>query len=219
MSRDAYFQQERPEVLPFLPERFRTVLEIGCGSGTFSAQLSDKAECWGVEPETAAAEAARERMHRVLVGTYDGVEQELPREYFDLVICNDVIEHMPDHDAFLKRVGAVMKPDGVLVASVPNIRQFNVLSELLFKRDFRYRASSILDCTHLRFFTEKSLRRCLLQHGYEIEKFGGINPMIFRLSLKRILMALLTLISFSVYRDIWFAQFAFRARRPAQVSS
>lgn len=216
MPNDTYFEQERPEVLPFLPKQFQTVLEVGCGKGTFAAQLARNAEVWGVEPDPGAADTARQHLHSVMQGTYDEVEKDLPRGHFDLVICNDVIEHMPDHDAFLSKVAAVMKPDGVLVASIPNIRQFNVLSELLFSRDFRYRDSGILDRTHLRFFTEKSLRRCLQQHGYKIESFGGINPMKFRLSLKRILMILLTVISFGAYRDIWFAQFAFRARRPAQ---
>lgn len=70
----------------------------------------------------------------------------------------------------------------------------------------------ILDRTHLRFFTEKSLRPTLIEHGYRIESFGGINRLRFsRFDGKRILLLVLTILSFGLYRDAWYEQFAVRA--------
>jgi 2-polyprenyl-3-methyl-5-hydroxy-6-metoxy-1,4-benzoquinol methylase len=162
----------------FLPASYRRVLEVGCAAGGFSAHLKSPCEVWGVEPNSAAAEAAALRMHKVLVGTYIAVAPELPERYFDLVVCNDVIEHMDDHDAFLEAIKQKMAPGGHIVGSVPNVRHITALFKLLVQKDWPYAESGILDRSHLRFFTEKSLRRALLQHGYRIEKFAGIGSII-----------------------------------------
>jgi hypothetical protein len=57
----------------------------------------------------------------------------------------------------------------VLVA-LPNVRHLSVIIELLFKKDFHYREMGILDNTHLRFFTRKSMERLLREHGLLIER-------------------------------------------------
>jgi 2-polyprenyl-3-methyl-5-hydroxy-6-metoxy-1,4-benzoquinol methylase len=162
----------------FLPSSYRRVLEIGCAAGSFSDHLSLPCEVWGVEPNAEAAQLAARKMHKVLVGTYDLVAAELPERYFDLVVCNDVIEHMDDHEAFLEAIKQKMVPGGYITGSIPNVRHITALFKLLIRKDWPYADSGILDRTHLRFFTEKSLRRALLQHGYRIEKFAGIGSII-----------------------------------------
>ena len=88
-------------------------------------------EIWGVEPNPEAAARASNKLDRVLTGTYDSVASELPDCYFDLVICNDVIEHMPDYDAFLEAIKLKMCPSGHVVGSVPNVRHVTCLFKLL----------------------------------------------------------------------------------------
>jgi 2-polyprenyl-3-methyl-5-hydroxy-6-metoxy-1,4-benzoquinol methylase len=173
-----YFQADRGPMVRFLPSSYRRVLEIGCAAGGFSDHLRLPCEIWGVEPNPEAAEAATQKMHRVLIGTYGAVAGDLPERYFDLVVCNDVIEHMDDHDAFLEAIKQKMAPGGHIVGSIPNVRHITALFKLLVQRDWPYADSGILDRTHLRFFTEKSLRRALLEHGYRIEKFAGIGSII-----------------------------------------
>lgn len=85
----------------FLPVAYSRVLEIGCADGEFRQNLTGEHEYWGVEPVRSAANTASKRLDNVLVGTYAEVEGDIPNDYFDLVICNDVIEHMVDHDKFL----------------------------------------------------------------------------------------------------------------------
>lgn len=101
------------------------------------------------------------------------------------------------------------------LCSVPNVRFFVNLYELLLKRDWKYRESGILDNTHLRFFTEKSLKGVFMENEYRIEIFKGINP--YKINLKSVrsiatgvLWVCLLLFTFFTYRDTRYFQFGFR---------
>lgn len=206
-----YYGYTRPELARLLPGQYTRVLEIGCSRGNFRDNLDSPCEYWGIEPEPAAAVAAAEKLDRVLTGLYDEVCGELPDHYFDLVICNDVIEHMPDHDAFLQAIQEKMTPGARLVGSVPNVRFLENLTELIFQKDWRYRDEGILDRTHLRFFTRRSLQRSLQQNGFEIEQLEGINSLLKkRISLnafkRHLLVAMLG-------RDTQYLQFGIRVSR------
>jgi 2-polyprenyl-3-methyl-5-hydroxy-6-metoxy-1,4-benzoquinol methylase len=199
----------------FLPASYRRVLEIGCGEGAFRANLSRDCEYWGVEPNPDSAAKARAVADRVLVGTYDDVLADLPEGHFDLVICNDVIEHMEDHDRFLDSIRTRLRDGGHLVGSIPNMRYVGVLFELLVKKDWRYRGHGTLDRSHLRFFTGKSLARCLREHGFEIRDFAGINAAgrpWYALH-KSLPLALLALLTLGYYRDALYLQFGFTVRK------
>lgn len=210
-----YYRHRRTEMAPFIPTRYAKVLEIGCAEGTFRDHLTAPCEYWGIEPAATAATVAGGRLHRVLTGTYQDVASQLPEHYFDLVICNDVIEHMPDHDAFFAAIPRHMAPDGCLVGSIPNVRYLRNLRDLLVHKDWHYRDSGILDRTHLRFFTRKSLRRTLAAHGYQIELLRGIGPLrLFSASpwaWGRLLMVAL------LGGDTRYRQFAFRVRTPLRL--
>jgi len=209
------YRQSRAEMLALLPERYGRVLEVGCDEGDFAARLPG--EVWGIEPDPDAAAIAAGRLHRVLVGTFEATRAALPLGHFDVVVCNDVIEHMPDHDHFLREIRAYIAPGGVLVGSVPNMRHYRALFELLVLRDWDYRDTGVLDRTHLRYFTARSLRRSLERAGFTIERFHGINGGIrFALSRQHLPHALfgwgLIALTLGGWGDIRFMQFAFRAR-------
>lgn len=212
----AYYKYVRPEVATFLPHRYSTVLEVGCAEGDFRANLNNECEYWGIEPVPAAAEAAAKKLDRVLAGTYREVCEMLPNTYFDLVICNDVMEHMADHDAFLHSIKKKLKNNACLVGSVPNVRYLKNLFQLLVKKDWKYRNSGILDRTHLRFFTKKSLERLFRENGFTIEALQGINGLgegpasIMRFLKQLVLRPFFLLLG----RDVRFLQFAFRISCP-----
>jgi 2-polyprenyl-3-methyl-5-hydroxy-6-metoxy-1,4-benzoquinol methylase len=204
-----YYVGIRKEMLPFLPDTRKRVLEIGCGYGTFSEGVEGYLEYWGVEPDPDAAKIAEQRLKNVFMGTYNDVAAQLPDNYFDLIICNDVIEHMPDHEEFLVEIQRKMVSGGSLVASIPNVRYYYNLLELLIGKDWFYRDAGILDRTHLRFFTRKSLLVCLDKAGFEVEKFEGINGLKTRiLPFKRLWRQLMFCF---LGNDVRYLQFAFRA--------
>jgi 2-polyprenyl-3-methyl-5-hydroxy-6-metoxy-1,4-benzoquinol methylase len=209
----------------FLPDVHARVLEVGCGTGGFYDHLRQPCEVWGVEPNPEAATAATQKMHRVLVGRYDALADQLPDRYFDMIVCNDVIEHMDDHDAFLEAIKKKLRPGGCIVGSIPNVRHITALFKLLITKDWKYSESGILDRTHLRFFTEKSLRRTLQEHGYVIEKFGGVGSIIAngisRKSNKptaienliyRAISLSVVVLTLGYYWDTQYPQYAFRVR-------
>lgn len=221
---DRYRAAYRPEMLPFIPERRATLLEIGCGEGRFAASIPGVSEAWGVEPDPHAAAAAGSRLFRVVQAPFEIARDQLPRNHFDVVVCNDVIEHLTDHDRFFEDIKGYLSDGGVLVASLPNVRFYRNLIELIFARDWEYRDSGILDRTHLRFFTERSLRRTLGQHGYSTEKFEGINSGFwFGWSKWGVVSAIfsygLIIASLGKAVDIKFQQFAFRAAPTSPTSA
>ena len=216
MAPPEYFRRDRDDMRGFLPDRPRRVLEIGCGEGNFIAAIPGECEKWGIEPGETAAHAAATRLDRVLTGRFDAVSDQLPKAYFDLVICNDVIEHMEDHDGFLRAIRDYIHEGGVLVGCVPNMRNYKVLYELLVLKDWQYRDSGILDRTHLRFFTEQSLRRGLTGAGFRIDALRGMNgslsPGRAKHAWPRFLLACAAIgLTLGGARDIRHVQFGFRA--------
>ncbi len=208
-----YTENRRPELIEFLPKQYQTVLEVGCGSGGFKNSLNQNIELWGIEPSKSASEQAKLKGYKVFTGFYDDVEKQCPDAYFDLIICNDVIEHMIDHEKFLIDIKKKMKPDALMVGSIPNIRYFYEFFNLVIRKDWEYQESGVLDKTHLRFFTEKSLKRTFLNSGYTIEKFAGINGIECSFTRKDVIKYLLFNFSFGLFEDTKFQQFAFAIKR------
>jgi SAM-dependent methyltransferase len=74
---------------------------------------------------------------------------------FDTIIFADVLEHLAWPAGVLKKYADLLKPDGTVIVSLPNVGLWSVRLGLLFGR-FRYQDSGVLDRTHLRFFTRRS---------------------------------------------------------------
>lgn len=202
--REVYYTNVRTEMLQFIPENCRVILEVGCSGGLFgeSLKINRKAEVWGVEPNIEAASHAAIRLDKVITGEFSTVIPDLPSGYFDCIVCNDVLEHMTDPDQTLKDCKRLLSVQGYLVSSIPNVRYIGNLVELLFRKDWEYKAGGILDRTHYRFYTQKSIIRMFTHSGYRIINCVGINSTH---SLKTRLLGLLT---FGHFTDVKFLEFA-----------
>jgi len=167
----------------FVPESARTILDVGCGDGAFAAGLREERrvrgrdlELWGLELDATAAARARERLDRVLVGPAEARLAELPRGYFDCVILNDVLEHLAGPERLLADLRPLFAGGGRLVASIPNVRFFPNVWDLVVRGDWEYADEGIRDRTHLRFYTRSSMRSLLERGGYRLVDQVGINP-------------------------------------------
>ena len=208
MAYKDYFINERRDMIPFLPSQMAKTIEFGCGSGYFSGRIKKEhgLESWGVDMNPQAAKVASKILDRVIVGEAMKAIQDIPVDYFDCLICNDFLEHLSDPDLFLKEVQKILKPKAYIICSVPNVRSWGHFIQYFLKKDWKYIDEGILDRTHLRFFTKKSLIRMLNDASIEIEKIQGITPT------NTILFNLTNILSFGFISDMRFLQYAVRGR-------
>jgi 2-polyprenyl-3-methyl-5-hydroxy-6-metoxy-1,4-benzoquinol methylase len=206
---ESYFTHARPEMQPFVPDSVRRVLDIGCGAGAFGAALKSRIEglsVTGVEMDPEAAESARARLDLVLTGDAVAALARMQDQKFDAIVLNDVLEHVMDPEALLRQLRPHVADGGCVVASIPNVREFFTVLDLVLRGRWDYVDEGILDRTHLRFFTRASLPGLFERGGFHLESVAGINRSG---STKFKLFNLLSLGRFS---DMGYLQFACVAR-------
>jgi 2-polyprenyl-3-methyl-5-hydroxy-6-metoxy-1,4-benzoquinol methylase len=198
-----YHGHARLEMVDYVPPGVRRVADVGCGEGLFGAALRARgAEVWGIEIDEAAAATARTRLDRVLVGDVAAAMAELPAGAFDCIVFNDVLEHLIDPRAILRAAKTRLAPGGVIVCSIPNVRHYRNLWNLIVHKQWRYEDAGTLDRTHLRFFTERSIADMFDELGFETLRLEGINGFT---SWK---FALLGKLSLGLLSDVFHIQFA-----------
>lgn len=173
-----YYAHDRTELLPFIPKNIRYVLDIGCGNGAFGMLLKKTfpgLEVWGVEPDEISAGEAAGRLDRVINGLFSNTDPGFAGKKFDAIFFNDVLEHLADPAEAIASCRALLATDGHVVASIPNIRWYPVVLSLLRYQDFKYANAGVMDKTHLRFFTRKSMIRLFEDCGCKVESITGIN--------------------------------------------
>lgn len=144
------------------------VLDVGCGTGsvTLVANQGKGNEILCIEPDEERCRLARARG----LQAYNEVlspEFFQARGTFDVIVFADVLEHLPSPAEILELAIQGLRPGGLVVISVPNVAHWSVRLSLLFGK-FEYTDVGILDSTHLRWFTERSLRAFVESCGLEI---------------------------------------------------
>ncbi len=201
---DVYYTNQRNEMIGFIPSDSHRILEVGCSEGNFGEAIkkSHQAEVWGIELSEPAAKIASGKLDRVFQGDFFSVIEELPDHYFDCVVFNDVLEHFTDPVSVLHKCQTILTRNSHLICSIPNVRYIGNLVELIVHKDWEYKAGGILDNTHYRFFTQKSIHRLFRQAGYTVLTCTGINP---TRSFKTWLLSVLTLGHMSDCKYLEFA--------------
>jgi SAM-dependent methyltransferase len=162
---DAYYQQARPEVAALVPVGCRRVLDVGCGAGALGRSLKTLGhEVTGVELVPAAAEVARRWLDHVEVFDIEAQAWPFRANAFDAIVFADILEHLLDPWRVLREATTFLTDGGYVIASVPNVQNWDVLRRLAFGH-WSYRNRGILDSGHLRFFTRQSIRELFEQAG------------------------------------------------------
>ncbi len=168
-----------------VPERFRrikewfnqgTLLDIGCGGGELAEYIHG--ELYGIERNRIKAEIAKTKSYReVIIGD---AEEDLPfsNNYFDTVVCTEVLEHLLDPRKALKNIYRILKPGGLLLVSVPNPQG---LRRFLF--DFHDEFIGLKDegDIHYHYGTAKQWQILFEKEGFKTMHIEGLSlPLIHR---------------------------------------
>jgi trans-aconitate methyltransferase len=178
MADDAYYDHPRSELLDLFPHAPARLLDVGCGSGATGALAKSRwpgLETLGVEIVPDAAARAATRFDRVIAGSAETLDfSAAGLTNVDGVILADVLEHLVDPWSFLERLRGALTPDAMVVASIPNIANLWIIEELAAGR-FEYGSDGLLDRTHLRWFTRRSITALFAGAGYTIERWERIT--------------------------------------------
>lgn len=154
-----------------------TVLDLGCGSGALGQHLSDTRGCImdGVTLSEGEAVHAQPHYRRVVVDNLETCDllATFANQRYDFIVCADVLEHLSRPEHVLAACRQLLAPQGRLLISIPNAGYSGLIAELL-DGEFLYREEGLLDRTHLRFFTRRSLARFLGEQRWAIESIDTI---------------------------------------------
>lgn len=203
-----YFSNPRIDLINLIPKnKDNKVLEIGAGACDTLVEIKNlnfAAEVVGVElMNLENSQQGNSLIDRLIIGNIENIELDLPENYFDVIICGDVLEHLVDPWATLNKLHKYLKPSGVIIISVPNIREYHILYKILVLRDFRYSSYGILDRTHLRFFCKKNIINLLDKSLYRIVSVTSI----FKLDKLRNTKKIIDWWTFGLIRDYLTAQY------------
>ena len=185
--REAVWAAVPPEVVPerfaarrdFLLAHVRPsepVLDLGCGDGTFAAELVRAgAEVTAADVSSEALRRAAERAPRArAVLLTEGAELPFGEDEFGLVWLGETLEHVADVVGLLSEVRRVLRWGGTLLVTTPNQPRLAVALEALRGHPLEERLDPLAD--HLRFFTARTLREVLVAAGFaetDVRAEGG----------------------------------------------
>lgn len=154
------------------------VLDVGCATGYFAkAILKKNCVTFGIDYDKNAVKKAAKYCKETAVIDLNEMEQ-LPfkKHYFDYILLMDVLEHLNDPESIILKIKPYLKKKGKIIISVPNIAHASTRLMLL-KGNFTYTNKGIMDKTHLKFFTQKSLVGMLRSTKCKIKKIIPTNGM------------------------------------------
>jgi 2-polyprenyl-3-methyl-5-hydroxy-6-metoxy-1,4-benzoquinol methylase len=175
-----YGENERLDVLPYIPTDARSALDVGCARGGFGVTLrrvlGPDARIVGVEAVPVQAAIARQGhgYDEVVDGYFPDALAHEGVEPFDLIAFNDVLEHILEPEDVLVQARDHLAQDGRVVAAIPSIQYAPVVMGLLRGR-WDYTDAGTLDRTHVRFFTRATMVEMFDRAGYTVELCEGIN--------------------------------------------
>ena len=161
-----YYNESRVDLLPFVPNSTQSLLDIGCSRGGFAEAVKTKLHCRvsGIELNRHEAQSAEKVLDRLWVGDVLSLEIQ---EQFDCISCLDVLEHFANPQQLLKIIRHWLTPNGRILLNVPNVGFWAIVEDLLAGR-WDYVPVGILCNTHMRFYTQYSLRQLLQECGFNI---------------------------------------------------
>ena len=180
-----YYGLTRGDVVDFLGKYLQqhqlqpeSALEIGCSSGGTGKLIKEQLGVQfyaGLELMEPAAQQAQAHLDWVACGNIEEMINEdrlaeIPNRQYDMILFLDVLEHLYNPWRTLEATQKLLKPGGLLIGSIPNLGNLYILLKILRDR-FEYDEEGLLDRTHIRWFTEHTIRKMVGQH-FHLRELG-----------------------------------------------
>lgn len=188
-----YFDNVRKDLLETIPKNSRggIILEIGAGSGEtllYAKKNNYASKVYGIElVKLVNTKQDSPEIEKFCIGNIETMLFPFEDIKFDIIIMGDVLEHLINPYLMLKKLANYLTKDGMVIASIPNIREWDTMKTIFLKGDFKYVDSGILDKTHLRFFTKKNMIQLFENNGFrvlEIKSKNNTTPLKYFIRLK-----------------------------------
>lgn len=156
------------------------VLDVGCSQGYLGRYDNGRNRFWGVDGNPAALEVARQYYVDVACAELNSSEADwFSGKRFDVVVFADVLEHLLSPEKMLERAASLLRENGRIIVSLPNVALWRVRLNLLFG-SFNYTKYGVLDDSHLHLYTFASAQRLVERCGYRIlDTVGAANELGF----------------------------------------
>lgn len=209
-SRD-YYSGVRTDLVSLAPDIRGRVLEIGCAEGLTLEYLKTRFDCEVVGLDYCESALAEARSKGLEVHVCDLNSEQLPFKEgeFDYIIIGDVLEHLYDPWSVLRDVAKTMKDDGTILISIPNVKHYTLLKDLILRDRWEYCEAGLLDVTHIRFFTFDGIMKLLSRSGLTL---SGVKHNIVRSRFMRFL----NLLCFNKLHSFLIFHYLVAARKPAR---
>ena len=176
-----YHDNARRDVLPWLPAKAKRCFDLGCGAGGTLNLLKDKyPDVWlsGLEMDPASAQKARGIANEIWCADANKFDfsAHIEPDSLDLILCLDVLEHLVDPWSVVKKLSPLLRKDGRLITSLPNIRYHKLIKTLAVDGDFTYTDEGLMDRTHLRFFVRKTAEQLVTCGGLNLKSVSPATP-------------------------------------------
>ncbi len=153
-----------------------TILEFGPASGRLTRYLKEEKKCdiYIVELDEEAGKIAAQSAKDYVIGDIQDYEwvKKFAQVQFDYILFADVLEHLTEAANVVREAAKLLKPTGQICLSVPNIAHNSVIIDMINNK-FEYKATGIMDNTHVHFYTKDSLDLFVKECGLYIEKRFG----------------------------------------------
>jgi methionine biosynthesis protein MetW len=158
------------KIARFIPKHSK-VLDVACCTGYLAQIIKEKdCEVVGIELDEDAANKAKNFCKDVIIADVECIEDlPFPKEYFDVIVYADILEHLRRPDLVLKKLKPYLNRNGFCIISLPNVARIEIRLNLLLGK-FNYAEIGVMDKTHLRFFTFESAKKFIIAEGYQIKK-------------------------------------------------
>lgn len=178
MTRPVYDTAPNAAALALLPEDATCVLDIGCGTGQLARQLRERSVITDKITHNARESdvAARSCREVWLFDLKDGLPEPLPR--YNAIVLSHVLEHVADPGPLLEALPLALCDDGAVICAIPNMLFLYNRLKLLAGR-IEYEQYGLMDYTHVRWYTRKTLIQLFERHGFVLdhESSNGYFPL------------------------------------------